>query len=77
MKKLALMATNLRLSYLLVSLQVVTSIVFILGTLEPVHAADFFCSSGNVTCLIASINSANGMPGQHIINLSRGSTRFR
>ena len=56
MKKLALMAVNTWLSYLLVSLQVVASIVLILGTLESVHAADFFCPSGNVTCLIATIN---------------------
>ena len=61
------------LSYLFVSLQLVASIVLILGTLEFVHAADFFCPSGDVTCLIATINSANGMPGEHIINLEPGS----
>ena len=72
MKKLALMAANTWLSYLLVGLQLVASIVLILGTLEPVHAADFFCPSGNVTCLIAAINDANGMPGNHIINLEPG-----
>ena len=72
MKKLALMATNLWLSYLLVSLQLVGSIVLILWTFEAVHAGDFFCPSGNVTCLIASINTANGLPGTHTINLEPG-----
>ena len=70
MKKLAFMATNRLRSYLLVGLA--ASIVLILGSLQPVSAADFFCASGNVTCLIASINSANGMPGKHIINLEPG-----
>jgi len=46
--------------------------VLILATLESVDAADFSCSSGNVTCLIASINDANGMPGEHVINLEPG-----
>ena len=73
MKKLALMAVNRWLSYLLVSLQLVASIVLILGTLESVHAAEFFCPSGDVTCLIAAINNANGMPGEHVINLEPGS----
>jgi hypothetical protein len=27
--------------------------------LRVVHAADFFCGSGNVTCLIAAINTSN------------------
>jgi hypothetical protein len=73
MRKLALMAVNTWLSYLHVSLQLVASMLLILGTLEFVHAAEFFCSSGDVTCLIAKINSANGMPGQHTINLEPGS----
>src|SRR4030095_5365068 len=46
--------------------------IFILGALSVVNGAEFFCSSGNVTCLIAAINSANGMPGDHIINLKPG-----
>jgi hypothetical protein len=70
MKKLALVARNLWMSYLLVSLQAVTFIAFILGALEPVHGAD--CASGDVTCLIAAINDANGMPGEHIITLDPG-----
>lgn len=41
MKKSALRVTNRWLSYLLVSLQAVTSMVFILAAFEPVHAADF------------------------------------
>ena len=37
---------------------------------QVVHAAEFFCS--NVTCLIASINQANGLPGEHTIFLEPG-----
>ena len=44
MRKLALMAVDTWLSYLFVSLQLVGSIVLILGTLEYVHAAEFFLS---------------------------------
>jgi hypothetical protein len=43
-----------------------------LWAIKPVHAAEFFCSSGDVTCLIAKINRANGMPGEHTINLEPG-----
>jgi hypothetical protein len=49
------------------------SYCFIMGALEVVHAAEFFCASGDVSCLIAKINLANGMPGQHTINLEPGS----
>jgi hypothetical protein len=82
MRKFALMAVNTWLSYMLVNLQLMTSIVFILGGLEPVHAADFSCplivptgsamAIGDVSCLIAKINDANGMPGNHTINLEPG-----
>ena len=72
MKKLALVAVNTWLSCLLVSLQAVTAIVFVLGAREPVHAADFSCASGDVACLIAAINNANGMPGEHVITLDPG-----
>jgi hypothetical protein len=41
--------------------------------IDRVHAAEFFCRSGDVTCLIAAINEANGMPGEHVINLEPGS----
>ena len=51
--------------------------MFTLGTIQVVYAAQFFCSSGNVTCLIAAINSANGTPGNHIINLKPGSYTLR
>jgi hypothetical protein len=70
MKKLALMGVNTWRSHLLVGLA--ASIVLILGTLESVHATDFFCPSGDVSCLIADIKGANGMPGQHVINLAPG-----
>jgi hypothetical protein len=36
------------------------------------HAAEFSCAAGNVTCLIASINEANGFPGDHDITLEAG-----
>jgi hypothetical protein len=68
MKKLAFVAVNMWLSYLFGSLLVMAFI----GAAGPVHAAEFFCSSGNVTCLIAAINGANGKPGQHTINLDPG-----
>ena len=68
---------NRRLSNFLVGLQVVACITLILGTLEPISAADFFCASGNVTCLIAAINSANGMAGNHTINLEPGIYRLQ
>jgi hypothetical protein len=37
-----------------------------------IYAAEYSCTSGDVTCLIASINDANTLPGQHIINLEPG-----
>jgi hypothetical protein len=51
MKKSAFVAVNMRLSYLFGSLLVMAFI----GAVGPVNAAQFFCSSGNVTCLIAAI----------------------
>ena len=53
-------------------MRTVTAIVFIVAGLQPAHAADFFCLSGDVNCLIDSINNANGMTGKHIINLEPG-----
>jgi hypothetical protein len=41
-------------------------------TIQLADAAEFFCPSGDVTCLIAAINEANGMPGEHVINLEPG-----
>src|SRR5262245_20425860 len=69
MRKLAVSDVNVRRSY---SFGILLVIAFIVAT-GPVLAAEFFCSSGNVTCLIAKINNANGMPGQHTINLEPGS----
>jgi hypothetical protein len=37
-----------------------------------VQTAEFFCPSGNVTCLIAAINNANALPGEHVIHLEPG-----
>ena len=37
----------------------VVSIIVILGLLESIHAAEFFCPADNVTCLIAAINASN------------------
>ena len=36
------------------------------------YAAEFFCSSGNVTCLIAAIKEANNLPGKHTVFLEPG-----
>ena len=57
---------------LLKYLAVITCLIVIFGTLDCVRAANFFCSSGNTTCLIAAINSANGLRGKHTINLESG-----
>src|SRR5262245_16063308 len=54
------------------NLQMVVSIILIQGALESIHAAEFFCSSGNVTCLIAAINAANQNGQQNTINLEEG-----
>lgn len=48
-------------------------IAALLVPLMRIDAAEFFCQSGNVTCLIAAINDANGTPGEHVINLEPGS----
>src|SRR5215475_11830927 len=72
MTKLTRVTINLWRSCLLVSLQAVTFIVFVLGVLEPVYGDDFSCASGDVTCLIAAINEANGAPGEHTITLKPG-----
>ena len=46
--------------------------VMLLGlwAIKTVHAAEFFCS--DVTCLIASINAANALSGEHTIFLEPG-----
>jgi hypothetical protein len=38
-----------------------------------IYAAEYSCTSGDITCLIASINNANAVSGEHIINLEPGS----
>jgi hypothetical protein len=53
--------------------QMAASSLVILWELKAADAAEFFCPSGNVTCLIAALNEANGMAGEHIINLEPGS----
>ncbi len=72
MKRLTPIPSNRPLPCLLARLQIVALIVFFLGTVGSAHGADFFCSSGDVTCLIASINQANGIPGSHTITLEPG-----
>jgi hypothetical protein len=37
-----------------------------------IYADEYSCTSGDVTCLIASINDANTQPGEHVINLEPG-----
>ena len=57
MKKLALMAV--KIGGCLTCLQVCRwwpPLCLFSGHLNPSSAADFFCASGNVTCLIAAIN---------------------
>jgi hypothetical protein len=36
------------------------------------YGAEFFCPSGDVTCLIAAINEANSTSEEDIINLQAG-----
>jgi hypothetical protein len=48
------------------------SLIVPLALAMRLDAAEFFCSSGNVTCLIGAINDANKRAGKHIINLEPG-----
>jgi hypothetical protein len=68
MKKSAIVAVSMWRSYLFGSLLVMAFI----GGAGPVHAAVFFCSSGDVSCLIASINQANQNSEENTINLAAG-----
>ena len=61
MKNVAMMVLRASLSALLM-----------LVTLQSLHAAEFFCPSGNVTCLIAAINEANLSARPHTIFLEPG-----
>ena len=46
--------------------------IFILDANKSAEAAKFFCSSGDVTCLIAAITAANEKPGRNVIQLEPG-----
>jgi hypothetical protein len=59
-------------SYCLLICRLMIFMLAILWPVKSVHPAEFFCPSGNVTCLIAAINDANGMPGEHVVNLEPG-----
>ena len=65
MKILARMRSTISLLALLTTVD----LIFILGAFRVVNGAEFFCSSGNVTCLIAAINEANTHAGADTINL--------
>ena len=79
MKKLGFMVVNKWLSYLFGSVVVVILVIPCIP--KSIDAANFSCppplsgppGSGDVSCLIAKINSANGMRGQHTIYLKPGS----
>jgi hypothetical protein len=43
-----------------------------LWLIKPVHAAEFFCDAGNVTCLIDAINTANLNNEENMIKLAAG-----
>jgi hypothetical protein len=49
------------------------ALVFSLLSTQALYAAEFFCPSGDVACLIAAINEANGLDGEHLIKLEGGS----
>ena len=56
---------------MLISIGVISFLVA--GTVHLVNAAEFFCVSGDVACLIASINTANNAKAeQHTIFLEPG-----
>ena len=50
----------------------VVSVILFLGALQSSHAAEFFCPSGNVTCLIAAIKESNQNSQENTINLAVG-----
>lgn len=60
--------TNSRMHYFVH----LTAFVSLLVTVERIYAAEYSCTSGDVTCLIAAINEANGIPGEHTISLEPG-----
>ena len=58
-------------------LKMVVSFILILGLPGSLHAAEFFCPSGNVTCLIAAINQANPNGQENTIYLEVGTYTIR
>src|SRR5262245_29354529 len=55
-----------------VSLRVALGLLIPFLLLQSAAAAEFNCSAGDVTCLIAAINTANANPGADTINLAAG-----
>jgi hypothetical protein len=47
-----------------------------LWAIKVAHAAEFFCSSGDVSCLIAAINAANQNGQENTIDLEAGIYRL-
>ena len=47
-------------------------VISIVGMLRTGYADEFSCFSGDTTCLIDSINEANGLAGEHTITLEPG-----
>src|SRR5688500_2559724 len=50
----------------------VTLTLIALWGIKTAYAAEFFCSPGDVSCLIAAINEANQNGEENTINLSAG-----
>jgi hypothetical protein len=56
-------------------LRCVFQLVAFVALLTPrLYAAEYSCTSGGVSCLIASINDANALSGEHIISWSQEAT---
>jgi len=53
-------------------LPVMAAMIIVLATFGPVQAANLSCPSGDVTCLIAAINTANGNGEEDTIMLAAG-----
>src|SRR4026209_3006475 len=49
-----------------------TFLILALTFTERLEAANFLCPSGNVTCLIAAINEANGNGQENIMDVEPG-----
>ena len=68
MRQLVLLLSISRLT----SITVVATIFLLVAVLRLANATEFFCASGNVTCLVAAINNANTLKGKDTINLQPG-----